>query len=93
MFDVSDRFLHQLAADRRASLQRSGRASAKRKLRPALGAALARLGLAAGGCLGGTPSLHRTPGGLDSGDAGTAEASATNGVLPPSQLRPGAEQS
>ena len=93
MFDVSDRFLHQLAADRRASLRRSGRASVKRKLRSALSAGLARLGLAAGGCRGGATSLHVAPGGLDPSDAGTAEAFATNGVLPPSQLRPGAEQS
>ena len=46
MFDASDRFLHQLAADRRASLHRSGRASAKRRPRRALGAGLGRLGVA-----------------------------------------------
>ncbi len=43
MFDVSDRFLHQLAADRRASLHRSVKASPKRRPRRALGAGLARL--------------------------------------------------
>ena len=47
MYDVSDRFLHQLTADRRASLLRSGRASSKRPFRRALGAGLARLGLVA----------------------------------------------
>ena len=46
MFDASDRFLHQLAADRRASLHRSGRASAKRRPRRALGVGLGRLGVA-----------------------------------------------
>ena len=46
MYDVSDRFLHQLAADRRASLHRSGRASETRRVRRALGAGLARLGVA-----------------------------------------------
>lgn len=46
MYDVSHRFLHQLAADRRASLHRSGRASETRRVRGALGAGLARLGVA-----------------------------------------------
>ena len=41
MFDVSDRFLHQLAADRRASLERSRKAS---PFRTALGALLACVG-------------------------------------------------
>ena len=49
MYDVSERFLFQLVADRRESLQRSGRAAAQRPLRRALRAALARLGLASGG--------------------------------------------
>jgi hypothetical protein len=43
MFDVSHRFLNQLAVDRRASLHRSGEASENRR-RP-LRAALVRLGL------------------------------------------------
>ena len=47
MYDVSDRFLHQLAADRRASLLRSSRASSKRPIRRALGAGLTRLALVA----------------------------------------------
>lgn len=59
MFDASDRFLHQLAADRRASLHRSGRASAQRPLRRALRAGLARLGLASGRHPGGAGSLDR----------------------------------
>jgi hypothetical protein len=59
MFDVSDRFLQQLAADRRASLHRSGRASAQRPLQRALRAGLARLGLASGGHAGGAGSLDR----------------------------------
>ena len=46
MYDASDRFLHQLAADRRASLQRSGRASETRRFRGALGGGLARLRVA-----------------------------------------------
>ena len=40
MYDVSHRFLHQLAADRRASLHHSGSASATRWARGALGAGL-----------------------------------------------------
>ena len=44
MYDVSDRFLYQLPADRRESLLRSGRASTRRPLRRALRAGLARLG-------------------------------------------------
>ena len=59
MYDVSDRFLHQLAADRRASLLRSGRASTKHPFRRALGAGLARLGLVADRNRGEAPSLHR----------------------------------
>ena len=47
MHDASDRFLHQLAADRRASLLRSGRASSKRRFRRALSAGLTRLALVA----------------------------------------------
>ena len=46
MYDVSHRFLDQVAADRRASLHRSGRPSATRRVRGALGARLARLGVA-----------------------------------------------
>jgi hypothetical protein len=46
MYDVSQRFLHQLAADRRASLHHSGSASETRWVRRALGAGLARLGMA-----------------------------------------------
>jgi DNA-binding CsgD family transcriptional regulator len=60
MYDVSDRFLHQLTAERRESLLRSARASTQRPLRRALWAALARLGLASGGVLDSTPSLDRT---------------------------------
>jgi hypothetical protein len=45
MFDVSDRFLHQLAADRRASLQRSREHRPDGPLRRAIGSALVRLGL------------------------------------------------
>ena len=56
MFDVSDRFLHQLAADRRASLERSRKAS---PLRTALGALLACVGVAAGRDPAGAGSLHR----------------------------------
>ena len=52
MYDVSDRFLHQLAAERRESLLRSGRASTRRPLRQALRAGLARLGLASCGVSG-----------------------------------------
>ena len=48
MHDMSDRFLHQLAADHRASLLRSGRAASKRPFRRALRAGLAGLGLVAG---------------------------------------------
>jgi len=62
MYDVSDRFLHQLAAERRESLLRSGRASTRRPLRQALRAGLARLGLASCGVSGtaGLP-LDQTP--------------------------------
>ena len=56
MFDVSDRFLHQLAADRRASLQRSRKAF---PLRTALGALLARVGVAAGRDAARTESRRR----------------------------------
>lgn len=49
MYDASERFLSQLVADRRESLQRSGRAAAQRPLGRALRAALARLVLASGG--------------------------------------------
>jgi len=56
MLDVSDRFLHQLAADRRASLQCSRKAV---PLRTALGAFLARVGVAAGRDPAGTGPLHR----------------------------------
>ena len=52
MYDVSDRFLHQLAAERRESLLRSGRASTRCPLRQALRAGLARLGLASCGVSG-----------------------------------------
>lgn len=45
MFDVSHRFLHQLAADRRASLQRSGERRTAGRLRHAVGSVLVRLGL------------------------------------------------
>jgi hypothetical protein len=45
MFDVSHRFLHQLAADRRASLQRSGEHRTAGPLRHAVGSRLVRLGL------------------------------------------------
>ncbi len=48
MFDVSDRFLYQLAADRRASLQRSGEHCPAGPLRRAVGAGLVRLGLRLG---------------------------------------------
>lgn len=48
MFDVSDRFLHQLAADRRASLRRSGEPRPADPLRRAIGRALVRLGLRLG---------------------------------------------
>lgn len=57
MYDTSDRFLHQLAADRRASLLRAGEASTKRPFRRALRAGLARLGLVADRNLGEAPSL------------------------------------
>ena len=56
MFDVSDRFLHQLAADRRASLQPSRKAF---PLRTALGALLARVGVAAGRDAARTESRRR----------------------------------
>lgn len=49
MHDMSDRFLFQLMADHRESLQRSGRTAARRPLRRALRAGLARLGLASVG--------------------------------------------
>jgi hypothetical protein len=58
MYDASDRFLHQLAADRRASLLRSGEASTKRPFRRALRAGLARVGLADRNRVE-APSLHR----------------------------------
>jgi len=45
MFDVSHRFLHQLAADRRASLQRSGERRTAGPLRHAVRSRLVRLGL------------------------------------------------
>jgi hypothetical protein len=48
MFDVSDRFLHQLAADRGASLQRCGERRPVGSLRRAIGSALVRLGLRPG---------------------------------------------
>ena len=48
MHDMSDRFLFQLMADHRESLQRSGRAATRRPFRRALRAGLARLGLAPG---------------------------------------------
>jgi len=48
MFDVSDRFLHQLAADRRASLQHPGEHRSVGSLRRAIGAALVRLGVRLG---------------------------------------------
>ena len=60
MYDSSDRFLHQLAADRRASLLRSGRASSKRPFRRALGAVLARLGLVADRDRGESASLEQS---------------------------------
>ena len=56
MFDVSDRFLHQLAADRRASLERFRKAS---PFRTALGALLACVGVAAGRDPAGAGSLDR----------------------------------
>jgi DNA-binding CsgD family transcriptional regulator len=59
MYDVSDRFLHQLAADRRASLLHSGRASSKRPFRRALGAGLARLSLVADRNRSESASLHQ----------------------------------
>jgi len=61
MFDVSDRFLHQLAADRRASLQRAGKASAERPLRAALGTCLARLGVATGLARGRAQAPRHSP--------------------------------
>jgi hypothetical protein len=59
MYDVSDRFLRQLAADRRASLLHSGGASSGRPFRRALGAGLARLGLVKGLNRSESASLHQ----------------------------------
>ena len=59
MHDMSDRFLFQLMADHRESLQRSGRAAARRPLRRALRAGLARLGRASGGPTAGDRSTDR----------------------------------
>jgi DNA-binding CsgD family transcriptional regulator len=44
MYDVSHRFLHQLAADRRASLHCSGKASAPRRVRRRVGSGIGRPG-------------------------------------------------
>ena len=48
MFDMSPEFRHQLAADRRASLQRSGEHRPAGSLRRAVGSGLVRLGLRLG---------------------------------------------
>ena len=70
MFDVSDRFLHQLAADRRASLHRSGEPRPAGPLRRAIGSGLVRLGLrmSHGGNV--PPSASQV--GADTGPATTA---------------------
>ena len=70
MFDVSDRFLHQLAADRRASLQRSGEPRPAGPLRRAIGSALVRLGLRLG--YDGSVAAIGSQLGTDAGPAVTA---------------------
>lgn len=76
MFDVSDRFLHQLAADRRASLQRSGRAPA-RPVGRALGAVLARLGLATGRGRSSAAPLPEERSSMQDAPAGPTEVAGT----------------
>ena len=70
MHDMSDRFLFQLMADHKESLQRSGRAAARRPLRRALRAGLARLARASGGPTAGDRSTDR---GLTHGHGGIGD--------------------
>jgi hypothetical protein len=71
MHDVSERFLRQLAADRRSSLVDSGNASSKRPLRRAVRAGLLRLRLVTDRSRGESasprqqaPASHELEGGL-----------------------------
>ena len=98
MYDGSDRFLHQLAADRRESLLRSGRrAPTKHPFRRALAAGLVRLGLGVRPALGNSEETCR----IQENPAGSApsdgERSAADVVSPcagasTTRLRHGAQQ-
>ena len=87
MFDVSHRFLNQLAVDRRESLHRSGEASKNRR-RP-LRAALVRFGLRPDPPL----SERRRVGAPESTpDATAAVTVALPAASDPTRLRDGAQQ-